>query len=156
MRGREVLRERVCGGGEASRAAVLLSEPMGVRCGIMSAQDCAARSAECAPRGVLRKRIYGYGAEAIPALIQVGKYINTGKTRVRRMKERARQGSFERAGLRGRRGEPRCRIVKRADKARSQISRSVQSVSPRFPRGEKRHGRSRVFSLLLYAITPKE
>ena len=30
------------------------------------------------------------------------------------MKERARQGSFERAGLRGRRGEPRCRIVKRA------------------------------------------
>ena len=50
VRGREVLRERVCGGGEASRAAVLSSEPMGVRCGIMSAQDCAARSAECAPR----------------------------------------------------------------------------------------------------------
>ena len=62
----------------------------------------------------MRKRIYGYGAEAIPALIQVGKYINTGKTRVRRVKSVRQMGSFERAGLRGRRGEPRCRIVKRA------------------------------------------
>lgn len=49
----------------------------------------------------MRKGIYGYGAEAIPTLIQVGKYINTGKTRVRRAKERARQWRFERAGLRG-------------------------------------------------------
>ena len=96
------------------RCRIVKRASMGVRCGIMSAQDCAARSAECAPRGVLRKRIYGYGAEAIPALIQVGKYINTGKTRARRVKSVRQMGSFERAGLRGRRGEPRCRIVKRA------------------------------------------
>ena len=93
MRGREVLRERVCGGGEASRAAVLSSEPMGGRCGIMSAQDRAARSAECAPRGVLRKRIYGYGAEAIPALIQVGKYKYR-QDKSAESEERAPNGKF--------------------------------------------------------------
>ena len=94
MRDREVLRERVCGGGEASRAAVLSSEPMGVRCGIMSAQDCAARSAECAPRGVLRKRIYGYGAEAIPALISSGKIYKYRQDKSAESKRACAAGKF--------------------------------------------------------------